>query len=175
MSLLQAYFPQHTEPEWQQMLDRLFATNKKRRIVRTAGLEEVLQSADLENPEDFADFKQEFQDQVREDLILRRLGGLKSAKAFSTPVVIKNLRPAAAGCVLNFQHSTSSFQGYCRRALTEAQLQNKRVKPYYSTSAKFGLQRTQEAALRMVVTFLWKKHKEAGKDPLASAFTPTRP
>ena len=164
MSLFQAFFPEEPEPKLRQMLERLMATSGAKKIVRTAALAEVLQSADLDDAEDFADFKEKLQDEQRSDLIYRRLGGVKAAKAFETPRVIKNLKPDVSGCYLNFQFTSSSFHGYYKKKLNAAAQANKRVKKFYTTTAHFGANRTQEAALRMVVGFLWRKHQAAGQE-----------
>ena len=165
MSLIQAYFPDAMEDKHAEMLARLLATGRGKKIMATTALREVLQCADLEDADDdLRDLRDKLQDQDREDLILQRMKHAKAAASFATPNVLKNLRPPAPGCTLTFQYSESSFQGYYRRNLTEAQLKNKRVKRLWSTASNFGVKRTQLAALRMVVNFLWAKHGQSGKD-----------
>ena len=162
MSLVRAYFPEMDEPGHVEMVTRLLATGKTRKIVTTTALREVLQSADLEDPNDFDDLRTKLQDQDREEIILKRMGGTKSAASFHTPNVIKNLRPNAAGCTLMFQPSRNAFQGYYKRNLPPSA--DKRLKPNWSTWSSFGPKRSQHAALRYVVAFLWGKHQDAGQD-----------
>ena len=124
----------------------------------------MLQCPDLDDAQEYQDLKEKLQDQDREELILKRVGGAKAAATFATPNVIKNLRPRTDGCTLNFQLSANAFQAYYRRPLTPAQLANPRVKKNWSMQASFGTKRSQHAALRQAVAFLWKKHRDVGQD-----------
>ena len=159
MSLIKAYFGDTPEPEQRAMLDRLMSSDKQKKIVQTTALMEVLQEMSPDEVQEYSDLKEQLQDQAREEIIMKRLGaGTRAAVEFRTPAVLKKLKPPGAGAVLTFQVSENAFQGYYRKVLTETQLANPRVKKHWTTSASFGTKRTQFAALRLVVNFLWKQH-----------------
>ena len=165
MSLLKAYFPASPEAEQSALLERLLSSDRAKRVLQTTALMDVLQSMDGPEAREYEDLKQHLQEQAREEIILKRLGcTVKATVQFRTPAVLKNLKPHAQGCVLNFQFATSAFQGYYRRKLSAEQLANPRIKKNWTTSVTFGAKRSQFAALKMVVSFLWKKHREAGGD-----------
>ena len=139
---------------------RLLNTAARRKVVETAALQEVL--TELRGSDDakmFEGLKEQLNNEKREELVLKRLGGLRAGIEVRAPTPLKHLRPPIQGARLVYQLS-----GYYPSALTPEQQQNPRIKKSFSTSRSFGPDRTQEQALLMVVSFLWAKHKQAGGD-----------
>ena len=165
MSLLKSFFPELDEAAQAQLLTRLLDTMARRRVVETKGLQEVL--LELKGSEDgkmFDGLREQLEDEKREQLVMRRLGGTRAGVEMKTPGPIKALRPPVQGALVVFQISASAFQGYYPRTLTEEQRNNPRVKKTWSCSRTFGVDRSQEQALKMTVRFIWQKHKEVGGD-----------
>ena len=100
----------------------------------------------------------------REELVMKRLGGVRAGVETKTPTCWKRLRPPARGALLTYQVSVYDFQGYYPKTLTPEQKAKERAKKVWSTSHSFGADRTQEQALRTVVQYLRQKHKDAGGD-----------
>ena len=165
MSLIKCFYPDVGEAVQIEYLTRLLNTTAKRRVVETTGLQEVL--AEMQGTDDAKDFKglrELLEDEKREELVIQRLGGVRAGVEMKTPSPIKRLRPPTQGSLVVLQISQSAFQAYYPRQLTAEQKNNPRVKKSWSIWRSFGVDRTQAEALRAVLQFVWKKHKDAGGD-----------
>ena len=130
-------------------------------------MKDVLSS--LEHEADFnqfSDMKAHVDDLVRRDYILSRVGHSKAVAENFTPKAIKNLRPDVAGCVLVWQYSVGSFQGYYPISEIKPVKEGSKRKPrtHYSRSRSYNQKRTKVVALLEIVKWLWTLHKENGGD-----------
>ncbi|CAK9065522.1 unnamed protein product [Durusdinium trenchii] len=175
MTLIQSLFPEMTEEEQEKLLLRLLDTTTRKGLLSNKTLHSVFEVLDRgdEDMKLFADLQRQVADVWRTEYVISRVGRAKAAAEAMTPVLIKQLKPPGPKVYLAWQVSMSCFEGYYPRPALEkvagkGGAQNRR-KTHFSTSRTYGgartSNRTQEAALQLVVQFLWGHHKKQGGDP----------
>ena len=137
--------------------------------------------------EKFVDLEQKVQSAQIQEFLVRRYGASREKASTFTPQAIKNLRPDRPGIWLVWQISASAFEAYfpkdafkiqeedeqAQDAKPDAPRTRKRaktaaasnLKKHVTRSRKYGVVRTQQAALWQCVCFLWKMHQKAGGEP----------
>ncbi|CAK9021499.1 Hemicentin-1 [Durusdinium trenchii] len=174
MTLIQSLFPEMTEEEQEKLLLRLLDTTTRKGLLSNKTLHSVFEVLDRgdEDMKLFADLQRQVADVWRTEYVISRVGRAKAAAEAMTPVLIKQLKPPGPKVYLAWQVSMSCFEGYYPRPALEkvagkGGAQNRR-KTHFSTSRTYGgartSNRTQEAALQLVVQFLWGHHKKQGGD-----------
>ena len=123
-------------------------------------------------------------DDLREKMIVEKIGLSREHAEWLTPKTLKGLKPplpedAPRKCVLCWQLSKASFQGYYPKPMDEDQAKpkkraRKKTKPetdkesHWSCSRKYGvvLKSTLSKldALWQVVSFLWDRHSRQGHE-----------
>ena len=179
MALADSYLSDLSDEQRQAAVKRLLSDkNSPAQMGGTmpACLQSVLQVLSAEPDFDkFATLKMMVDDEKRTELILSREGRHHEKAGEKTPMLIKSLRPATAGCYLNWQPALSQFAGYYakpgdakakdgskKKAVPSKKGQQKKM---HSTARMYGGKWTQVQALSLVVTQLWKWHEKYGGVP----------
>ena len=128
-------------------------------------MKDVLSNLEHEQDgKDFEEIKSHVDDVARREYILSRVGHSKAAAENFTPKPIKSLRPPVQGCVLVWQYTLGSFQGYYPilepKPVKEGSKRNVKPKTHISRSRNYNQKRTKACALIEVVRWLWKMHED---------------
>lgn len=180
-SLISTFFPDISDEEKQTMHRRWFPDAAKQQQTKQAEkfsasyLAGVL--GKLEHEEDgneFVRLKEAIDEHQRTEFVLSRVGHARAKAARLTPRHIKNLKPPTHGCVLTWQPTCFSFQGYFPIPETERKeaadkakavpkkRATRKIQTHWSRSRSYKEKRTKLEALTWVVKWLWKKHQESG-------------
>ena len=124
MTLVTTYLTHLTDTEKQAVVKRLLSdktTNAQSPFSKLGEesskcLPSVLQVLSAEPDFDkFAALKVAVDDEKRAELVFRTEGWHRDKANERTPALIKNLRPQAPGCILNWQPALNQFAGYFTR------------------------------------------------------------
>ena len=170
-TLIKTFFPEMTDDARKSLFVKWYQ-EKTERIGETATsaytakyLRDVLSSLNNEPDfKDFSDIKDHMDDVARQEFILSRVGHAKALAENFTPRAIKDLRPGIPGCVLVWQYSMGSFQGYYPIVNPKVGKEGSKKKPktHYSRSRNYNVKRPKAVALVEIVRWLWKLHEQNG-------------
>ena len=169
MSLIKHFFPDQTEKAHKEMLAKLLpaASASKSKYLPKCMMDIVKHLESEEDANMFGGLKDQIEDTARVKLVVGRVGFSKGRAQYVTPESIKSLRPSFPKVVLCWQFSKDCFEAYYPKpavdtAEASSNKRRRRVQTHWSTSSKYGGERTQLQALKHCVFFLWGHHKKAG-------------
>ena len=168
------HFPDDAAKQ-QTVFERLMATTTAKTAWRSPYLHQaLLNMADDPECDDFKDLKNKIEDEMRQDIIVKRCGVSHQKALHFTPAAIKALRPeineemrltTPLSCILTWQPAMNSFQAYYPRT-TESRAKHNKAKQYLTTAKKYGEDgsggATQLQALTHCVKHLWTCHAKLG-------------
>ena len=168
MSLIKHFFRDMPDNAHKEMLSKLLpaAASKARYLPKC--MMQVVKHLELEEDANmFEELKEQIEDNARVKLVVGRVGFSKGRAQYVTPESIKMLKPNCPKVVLCWQYSKDCFEAYYPKPAAEpaaagTRKRRRRVQTHWSTSSKYGGERTQLQALKHCVAFLWQHHRKAG-------------
>ena len=174
MAIIKLHYPDDREKQ-RAVFERLMATSTTKSAWRSPYLHQMLLNmADDADVKEFDDLKNKVEDEMRQEIIVKRCGVSHQKASHFTPAAIKALRPEIVDCmrettplsaILTWQPAMNGFQAYYPRT-KEAREKHNKPKQYLTTGKKYGEEGsggvTQLQALTHCVKHLWACHEKLG-------------